>query len=109
MGTEIVSPSYLPDLVHVALDLLIDGERGFWHLPNPGQASWADLALGLADRAGLSPPHPTRPASLKGRISALHSRRGVLLPPLASALDRFVGECEIDWKATRDVVQVAAE
>jgi dTDP-4-dehydrorhamnose reductase len=29
-----ISPTYVPDLVHTALDLLIDGEAGIWHLAN---------------------------------------------------------------------------
>ncbi|HEV7873589.1 MAG TPA: sugar nucleotide-binding protein, partial [Enterovirga sp.] len=75
---EIVSPSYLPDLVHVALDLLIDGERGFWHLPNSGQASWAELAMMLAERAGLPPRPRVSATGSEMRISALRSRRGAL-------------------------------
>lgn len=26
-----VSPTYIPDLVHICLDLLIEGEQGVWH------------------------------------------------------------------------------
>lgn len=32
----IVSPTYVPDLVHASLDLLIDGEFGLWNLANKG-------------------------------------------------------------------------
>lgn len=39
-----VSPTYVPDLVHAALDLLIDDERGIWHLANGGAVTWAELA-----------------------------------------------------------------
>jgi dTDP-4-dehydrorhamnose reductase len=35
----IVSPTYVPDLVNAALDLLIDDERGIWHLTNRGATS----------------------------------------------------------------------
>src|SRR5256885_10419504 len=38
----IVSPTYVPDLAHAALDLLIDGEQGIWHLANSGETSWYD-------------------------------------------------------------------
>src|SRR4051794_13949614 len=31
---SVVAPTYVPDLVHASLDLLIDGERGIWHLAN---------------------------------------------------------------------------
>jgi dTDP-4-dehydrorhamnose reductase len=97
----IVSPTYVPDLVHAALDLLIDGERGIWHLANDGATSWADLARTAATAAGYDPhlvngrstaelghvaPRPLR--------SVLGSDRGVLLPSLADALARFERERE---------------
>ena len=52
---EKVSPTYIPDLVHASLDLLIDGECGIWHLTNPGALTWADFARMLAERAGYDP------------------------------------------------------
>jgi len=91
-----VSPTYVPDLVHASLDLLIDGERGVWHLANPGALSWLELARESARRAGLEP------AQVEGRAtaelglaaprppySALGSARGMLMPPLDDALDRY--------------------
>ena len=39
-----VSPTYVPDLVHGTLDLLVDGERGVWHLSNAEPVTWADFA-----------------------------------------------------------------
>ncbi|MEO6360430.1 MAG: NAD(P)-dependent oxidoreductase, partial [Sphingomicrobium sp.] len=47
----IISPTYVPDLVHAALDLLLDEEKGIWHLTNQGAISWHDLAREVADRA----------------------------------------------------------
>jgi dTDP-4-dehydrorhamnose reductase len=94
-----LSPTYLPDLVHTALDLLIDGERGVWHLANRGAVSWADLVRLGADVAGvrhhlldacatavlgLAAPRPA--------YSVLGSERGVLLPSLEEALQRFASE-----------------
>jgi len=38
-GSLIVAPSFGPDVANVALDLLIDGETGVWHLANAGLAS----------------------------------------------------------------------
>ncbi len=89
----IVSPTYVPDLVHATLDLLTDGEHGIWHVANPGALSWADLARAAATRHGLDAtlvedcgcaslqlPAP-RPA-----FSALASARGQLLRPLDQAL-----------------------
>src|SRR5829696_4427323 len=37
---DIVSPTYVPDLAHMTLDLLIDEEAGVWHLASPGEISW---------------------------------------------------------------------
>lgn len=93
----LISPTYVPDLVHASLDLLIDGERGIWHLANPAALSWADLARRAMDAAGLDPAAvhgcsiqqfglPAR----RPRYSALGSERGVLLPALDDALARYV-------------------
>ena len=54
-GPDVVSPTYVPDLVHVTLDLLIDGETGVWHLANPGAIAWRDLAADVARRASFDP------------------------------------------------------
>ena len=43
-GDDIVSPTYVPDLVHEILNLLIDGGTGLWHLANAGSVSWYDFA-----------------------------------------------------------------
>jgi dTDP-4-dehydrorhamnose reductase len=43
---ERISPTYVPDLVKVCLDLLIDAESGLWHLANVG-----DCQLGRIRRA----------------------------------------------------------
>jgi len=94
----VVSPTYVPDLVHASLDLLIDGERGIWHLANAGAASWAALARRAAELAGLdaglvaarpgaAPAAPGVPPA-----TVLGSERGVLLPTLDSALERYLDE-----------------
>ena len=59
-GTDIVSPTYVPDLVHEVLNLLIDGAAGLWHLANPGALSWDDLALRAARLAGYDEDLITR-------------------------------------------------
>ena len=99
----LVSPTYVPDLVHATLDLLIDGERGLWHLANEGATTWAALAEGAAGVAGIESEGVERvpTAALAGaprpRYSVLGSERGMLLPPLADALARYVSDCELDW------------
>jgi len=86
----VVSPTYVPDLVNAILDLLIDGERGVWHLANVGAVSWRELLTRGAALAGVNPaklreaPGPTGP-----RSTALGSERGLLLPPLDDALARY--------------------
>ena len=86
----IVSPTYVPDLVHTALDLLIDRETGVWHLANQGIISWHELALRAANAAGIDAHNLVRAANVQASATALTSERGVLLPPLEGALHRYV-------------------
>ena len=102
-----VSPTYVPDLCHVTLDLLIDGETGIWHLANQGKLSWHEFATQIAEGAGYDPslvlPIEDAPAN-----TALTSSRGIMLRPIEQAIDdylRTVGErAEEPFK-----VEVAAE
>jgi dTDP-4-dehydrorhamnose reductase len=96
---SVVSPTYVPDLVEATLDLLIDGERGLWHLANRGEVSWAGFARLAARRAGLSDSGVTgrrlEELNLPARrphYSALGSERGLLLPSLDQAMDRYLRE-----------------
>jgi dTDP-4-dehydrorhamnose reductase len=99
---SMVSPTYVPDLVHASLDLLIDGERGLWHLANPGAITWAELARLAANLASLDASFiEARPTKELGLIaprplySVLGSERGAsLLPPLENALSRYLHERE---------------
>jgi dTDP-4-dehydrorhamnose reductase len=91
----IVSPTYVPDLVHAALDLLLDGETGIWHLTNQGAISWYELARATADRAMLDSrkiriaddPEPTD--------TSLTSARGLLLRPLDEALAAYAEDARL--------------
>ena len=92
-----VTPTYVPELAHACLDLLIDGERGVWHLANSGAVTWADFARRAARLAGLDERlvqgRPTRELNLaapRPAYSALGSERGALLGPLDEALERYV-------------------
>jgi dTDP-4-dehydrorhamnose reductase len=96
---EVVSPTYVPDLVDVALDLLIDRESGIWHLANLGAVSWAQLARSVARRAGLNPglvvgrrQQELQRAASRPAYSVLGSARGALMPSLEHALDRYLTE-----------------
>jgi len=101
----VISPTFVPDLVHAALDLLIDGEQGIWHLANQGETSWADFARLAAEAAGFDAGlvEACSTASLqllapRPLYSALTSERGLLLPSLDHALARYVQECEVGWE-----------
>jgi dTDP-4-dehydrorhamnose reductase len=96
---SIVSPTYVPDLVHASLDLLIDGEAGVWHLANAGAVSWFDFACAAADRSGrgvdLIVPVETMRAwgpAQRPAFSALASRRGLIMRPLEAAIDAYLRE-----------------
>jgi dTDP-4-dehydrorhamnose reductase len=97
----IVSPTYTLDLSDACLDLLIDGEKGVWHLAHPAQVSWADVAIMASRIAGISSAS-LRSCSVKEmglrirvpRHTALTSERGILLPSLEDALGRFIRDSE---------------
>ena len=99
---QVVSPTYVPDLVNVCLDLLIDRECGLWHLTNGAALSWADLARRAAAAAGVDDALlEARTAAELGlraprpRNSAMSSERGLLLPSFDDALARYLREREI--------------
>lgn len=98
----VTSPTYVPDLVHAALDLLVDGERGLWHLANSGEVTLASLIRRAAELAGVdasrlegSPIRALRPSAPPPPYRALGSERGVHLFPLATALANYVHDRRI--------------
>ena len=104
---QFISPTYVPDLVQAALDLLVDGEHGLWHLSNQGAVSWAGFARMAAEAASLDarlveelPTAELGHVARRPRYSALASERAVLLPTLPDALERYLGDCQRwagDW------------
>jgi dTDP-4-dehydrorhamnose reductase len=88
------SPVHLPDLLDACLNLLIDRERGLWHLHHGDAVTDLELArracrIVAVDDAGL------RPASPRGdgiSMRAVDSVRGRLLPSLDDALRRWSGD-----------------
>ncbi|WP_204376101.1 SDR family oxidoreductase [Hymenobacter coccineus] len=93
----IISPTYVPDLVNAALDLLLDGARGRWHLANQGPCTWAELARLALHTAGLDEacvqPRPAAAfgwAAQRPRYSVLGSAHGALLPSVESGLQRHL-------------------
>ena len=92
-AAEVVTPTYVPDLVHSTLDLLLDGEGGVWHLANQGSTSWHDLACEVADRRGL-PVRKIRDGGGRTADTSLTSDRGLLLRPLDQALEDYLIRAE---------------
>ena len=100
---QVVSPTYVRDLVMSALDLLIDGESGIWHLANQGSTSWSNFAVIAALRCDLD---TTLIDAVEGRElgqvarrpsrAALSSERGTIMPTLDNALSRYLIERKAD-------------
>jgi dTDP-4-dehydrorhamnose reductase len=95
----VVSPTYVPDLVNCALDLLIDDEHGIWHLANSGLVTWAEFARLVATKAGFGralvysrPGHLLGLAARRPLLTALSSERGNLMPSLEESLERCIEE-----------------
>jgi dTDP-4-dehydrorhamnose reductase len=93
----VISPTYVPDLVNTALDLLLDGAHGRWHLANQDPCTWAELARLAVRMAGLDEalvqPRPAASfgwAATRPRYSALASVHGALLPSVQSGLHRHL-------------------
>ncbi|HVE49619.1 MAG TPA: family 1 glycosylhydrolase [Casimicrobiaceae bacterium] len=96
-GDMIMSPTYVPDLVNVSLDLLIDRTAGIWHLSNGDAVTWAEFAVRAAKAAGLRADSlivcstaALELAARRPRYSALTSARSMLMPSLTDALTRYV-------------------
>jgi dTDP-4-dehydrorhamnose reductase len=92
----VVSPTYVPDLCHAVLDLVIDGETGLWHLTHGEAMSWAQFGWTIADALDLDRRlvRATPAAEMGWRAKrparvVLASERGLRLPPLAKALDHY--------------------
>jgi dTDP-4-dehydrorhamnose reductase len=107
-ATDVVSPTYVPDLGHAVLDLLIDGDSGIRHLTSPGALSWSELARDALRRGGYDAALVREASGEAPLNTAMTSERGLLLPPLESALDRFFRDSEVDW-ALPHPAAVAAE
>jgi len=94
-----VSPTYVPDLVHNTLDLLIDGEKNIWHISNNGAITWYDFARDVARRSGNSeqlivrkPLETLDLPAVRPVYSVLKSEKGLDLPTFEDALGRFFSQ-----------------
>jgi dTDP-4-dehydrorhamnose reductase len=102
-----VSPTYVPDLCHATLDLLIDGETGIWHLANQGKLSWHEFAHRVAEGAGYD-GSLILPVDGPMANNALTSTRGLLLRPVDHAIDEFLGQIG-ELGQQRGLMEIAAE
>ena len=107
-GDVVISPMYLPHLAEAVLDLLIDRERGIWHLANRGMVSWADFAAVAAQLAGLdeSLVRRVRMAELglsarRPPFSALDSERGKIMPTLEIGVREYLASATSSWRERR--------
>jgi dTDP-4-dehydrorhamnose reductase len=94
-----ISPTYIPDLINTSLDLLIDNEKGIWHITNNGEITWAKLAKKVSAQAGLDtdlieeqPMHLLNWKAPRPKYSVLKSRKGIILPSIDNALTRYFEE-----------------
>jgi dTDP-4-dehydrorhamnose reductase len=97
----VVTPTYVPDLVHECLNLLQDDAHGIWHISNGDSVSWAKLARMVSDRAGLDrnliralPQESMNWKAQQPPNSGLRSEKGIQLPSLTHALDRYFADQE---------------
>lgn len=97
-----ISPTYLPDLVHATLDLLIDRATGLWHMTNAGEVTWLEMAQATAHRSGRQAAvldswtvRDDASKAIRPAYSALSSGRGIHLPSWQDALDRYFREIPV--------------
>ena len=86
---SVVSPTYVPDLVHATLDLLLDDENGIWHLTNQGAISWHELACEIADRAKLDRGKLVRAEDATPRRHQPRQQSRAAAPPARPGARRF--------------------
>ena len=103
----ITSPTYVPDLVRATLDLIIDDETGLWHLVSAGSLSWAAFAYSIGNALDLRtdlieavPVDAMAWAARRPRYAPMTSERGLIMPSLASAIERFTAELDSDDQIT---------
>jgi len=107
-----VAPTYVPDLVHAALDLLIDDVQGIWHLANRGAYTWAEFARQAASIAKLDtfnlqelPVAEMNLPAYRPKNTVLTSIKGNLMPSVEDALYRCVHDIMLQMQVEDDVME----
>ncbi|HYG30582.1 MAG TPA: family 1 glycosylhydrolase [Allosphingosinicella sp.] len=101
-----VSPTFVPDLCHATLDLLVDGEKGLWHLANEGDVSWHEFACRLAEAAGFDRGAIVAEDRSRDTATVLTNRRGIMLRGLDEAIADYARDVA---DALAPEAQIAAE
>lgn len=104
-----VSPTFVPDLCHATLDLLIDGETGIWHLANQGQLSWHAFAQRVAEGAGYDSAMVLPKPGGRPLNTALTSERGIMLRPIEHAIESYLRDIGEARDGSAADFKVAAE
>lgn len=112
-----ITPTYVPDVINTALDLLIDQECGIWHLANTGTYSWAQLAELAARLAGLEPDGLLQPVSQETLAlpaprpvnTALSTSKRAVLPAVEDALHRFLHATEFRFRPLEPLPEIIEE
>lgn len=99
-----VTPTYLPDLANAALDLLVDGANGVYHLTNKGEVTWAELAHTIAAKARdhfdfetpliIEKNMEDITLAKRPKYSCLTSIKGFELPTLDDAIGRYFSQLQ---------------
>lgn len=91
------SLTYIPDLVHESLNMLLDNECGIFHVSNTGSTTAAALASKIAELAWLDnslikevPANQLKQAVLLPQNTALRSEKEIRLPTFESALRHYL-------------------
>lgn len=92
-----ITPTYVPDLVNISLDLLLDDARGIWHLANKGTYTWAEFTRLAAAVARIEDIKLIETEMInmglpayRPRNTALSSIKADLMPTVEDALYRCV-------------------
>ncbi|MBV8600594.1 MAG: sugar nucleotide-binding protein [Candidatus Eremiobacteraeota bacterium] len=87
------SPTFVDDVVDAALDLLLDGETGIWHLANAGaldDVAFARRVLDAAKRSSVDIVATGAEVVPRPLYAALASERASLLSPVEDAIERWL-------------------
>jgi len=92
-----ISPTYVPDLADIVLDIFLDNEHGIWHIANEGAITWSEWAKLVANKSGYTANslevktcNELGWKAIRPKYSVLQSSRGIKLPSLENALSRYL-------------------